>query len=503
MLRDYQVLACKLIRESWKDSPVLALATGAGKTVVAADIIAGCVAKGGRALLVVHTREIVNQTARRFREYGLDVGVLMAGKSPGRSPVVCASVQTLIRRDFPEARVVIIDEAHRAIGDSYKRVIEHYRATGAVLIGLTATPVRLDGRGLGSVGFGKIIEPVRYHELFEAGHLLKPRLFAPSEINVGGLKKRMGEFIMPENAIVGDLVDHYQRITPGTKAVAFACSINHSAAIAAAFTRAGIPAGHLDGAHSTEARDACIRDLSEGRIRVLSNCSLFGEGWDLPALETCIMARPTDSIALYRQQAGRVMRPAPGKTKPTILDHVGNISRHGAPWDPIAWSLEGAEKSKSEHLPFRRCPKCFLMVPIALSACPECLYQFPEPEGRALPKNIDGKLEDVSEIDQIRNWYLGIVRQAWHQHYKLGYARNKYHEHYGNWPGHHLTSLEAEAYPCIDHEAEERTSKWGTRIVCKKCLRPGRVVAAGSPGRTGPSYRFGEVRTHDSGENPR
>lgn len=474
-LRDYQRRACEEIRAAWRESPLLCIPTGGGKTVVAADFISGCIAKGGRALLIVHSRDLVHQTARRFRAQGLTVGVLMGREHPGDAPVVCATIQTLARRELPVAKVVIIDEAHRAASESYQDVIAEYRARDAVIIGLTATPARLDGRGLGSVGFGRIVDPITYEELFAAGHLLKPRPYAPSDLNIANLKVRAGEFVMPDKAIVGDLVEHYKKISPGTLAVAFGCTVDHSKAIAEAFNAGGIPAGHLDGASCTEERDDMLSALAARDILVLSNCALFGEGWDMPQLETCIMARPTMSMTIFRQQAGRIMRPYPGKREPILLDHVANIRRHGMPWDRIVWSLDSRPPKESANAQVKRCPKCFAMVPTQTRTC-HCGYEFPFADASRVPASVDGELVDVSQVDARKVWYLDLVRTAWAAQYRVGWARNKYRERFNEWPPVRFTKAEKEHYPCVEHEAESFTGRWGTKYRCRKCLREARPV---------------------------
>lgn len=461
MLRPYQLDALAQLRARWRQRPILCLATGAGKTVVAAEIVRGAVERGRRALILAHTRQIVSQTAARFRDHGLAVGVLMADEHPGDAPVIVASVQTLIRREFPAASVVIIDEAHHATSESYRRIIEHY--SDAAIIGLTATPQRLDGQGLGEVGFGAIIEPVTYEQLFAEGWLVRPVVYAPTVPDLSGVRRRAGDFDMHEASkrIAGRLVEHYRNLANGSRAVAFACSILHSQSIAEGFEADGVPAEHLDGGDADEIRAGVLARIVSGDTLLVSNCSLFGEGFDLPSLECCIMARPTQSMTVYRQQAGRVMRPAPGKATAIILDHAGNSLRHGFPWSPITWSLDGKARATGDgETPCKRCDDCGCICPSGCSECPECGAPFVF--GIALPSETDERLGKLTP----ETFYASLVALAWDRGWKIGYARHRYRTQFGDWPRH--AEIERRLYPCDQHEIGPR---WGRRFRCARCLR--------------------------------
>lgn len=461
-LRPYQLRAVDALRASWRKVPILVMPTGSGKTQVAASIIEGAVAKNRRALILAHTRQIVLQTAARFRERGLNVGVLMAEHSPGDAPVVVASIQTLARRPPQEFGVVVVDEAHHAAGKTYRAIIARY-LDGCVL-GLTATPQRLDGLGLGDVGFGVIVEPVTYEELFRDGWLLKPLIYAPEVPDMTGVRRTAGEYVMgeAEKKITGKLVEHFQRLGRAP-AVAFGCSIEHSQRIAAAFNAAGVAAEHLDGTDPQETRDATLARLGSGATTLLSVCSLLGEGWDLPALATVVMARPTLSLTVYRQQAGRVMRPAPDKAVPIILDHAGNTLRHGVPWDTIAWSLEGRPRTEGVA-PMKRCEECYAIIPIGSTVCPECgaivLVR------SSVPVETSEKLALHESHDSRREWYALRVQEASARRRRIGWARHAYKQRYGVWPR-KMDDLE-EAYVCCF--PEWTVSQRGRRY-CARCLR--------------------------------
>lgn len=260
----------------------------------------------------------------------------------------------------PEAvDLLIIDEAHRTTAATYRAIIAKYK--GCAVLGLTATPRRTDGQGLVDV-FDEIVECSSVKELIESGHLVPYRaLEAPDAAlkSLASMKRKRGDYdqsalseLMSRPRLIGDVVREYRKHGLGRRAVAFCVSVEHSKALAAALVAAGVRAKHLDGTASEKARKAALKALSGHEIDVLCNVNLFTEGWDCPSVSCVIMARPTESLTLYLQSVGRGMRPASGmigKTNLLILDHAGNMARHGYPDDPREWSLESeAQRAKRE-----------------------------------------------------------------------------------------------------------------------------------------------------------
>jgi len=197
--------------------------------------------------------------------------------------------------------------------------------------------------------------------------------------------------------ITGDAIAHYQRLARGKRAVVFACSIEHSRHIVAQFQAAGVRAMHVDGETDHAERDAAIQSFERGAIDVLSNVELFGEGFDLPALEVAILLRPTQSLTLYLQQVGRALRACDGKAEALILDHAGNALRHGLPDDERQWTLEGRKKRKrsgADTEVTKVCPKCFFVVRAVLARCSHCGHVFLGAGGRAVDE-VDGELIEV------------------------------------------------------------------------------------------------------------
>lgn len=410
-LRPYQVDAVAAIRRAYaagRRAPCYQLPTGGGKTVVFSYIAREAEKRGTRVLILVHRRELLLQGSRSLREIGLEHGLVAPGESPGDAQVRIASVQTLVRRLDRERPpdLVVIDEAHHAVAGSWRRVLDHWPK--AWVLGVTATPARLDGKGLGvRVGgpFDELVRGPSVRELTDGGYLVPADVYAPPmKADLDGVATRLGDFDrheirvrMDRPVITGDAVDHYLRLARGRPAIAFCTSVEHSLHVAKAFTDAGIPSGTIDGSLADDERDEVLARLAAGDIRVLTSCEIVSEGFDLPAVEVAILLRPTKSLTLYLQQVGRVLRPSPGKSSATILDHAGNVERHGLPDDDREWDLNGAKRRRAGAPPVRRCPECFACHPPA-PECPECGHVY-EPVPREGPEAVPGELRKVTRED--------------------------------------------------------------------------------------------------------
>lgn len=411
-LRDYQQLGVSDIRNAYragKKAPLYVAPTGSGKTVLFAYISDGTSRKGNTVLILVHRQELVDQTSRTLNAFGVPHGIIAAGRTPDRTHAVqIASVQTLVRRlDFFRPALIIIDEAHHGTAGSWRKVLDHNPQ--ARVLGVTATPERLDGRGLKEV-FDILIRGPEVKDLIRAGHLAPPVYYAPPQsADLSHLHVRGGDFdkgeiaaAMDKAAITGDAVEHYRRICNGVPAVAFCASIKHAQHVAEQFQAAGYRAGTIDGNMDRDARREIVRSLGDGRLNVLTSCEIINEGFDLPIVTAAILLRPTLSLSVHLQQIGRVLRPSPevGKTKAVILDHVGNLARHGLAEDMREWSLEGrkrkAKKSKDEpEVNVTQCPSCYCCHEPA-PQCPQCGHIYP-PRNREI-EVIDGDLKMVSGL---------------------------------------------------------------------------------------------------------
>lgn len=378
--------------------------TGSGKTALTAHMLATAAAKGMGSWFIVHRRELVRQSLRAFSQAGINPGVVATGFfEDDRRSVQIASIQTLARRykRVRRPRLVVWDECHHIAAGSWSTIFN--ALPDAFHIGLTATPERLDGQGLGEF-FQEMINGPSVSRLIEDGFLSPYKMFAPSGVSLAGIHTRMGDFVASElqaavdkPTITGDAIKHYRRHSDGKRAVVFCVSVEHSKHVVTQFQAAGIPAAHVDGETDVSERDAAIRKFEAGTIKVLSNVELFGEGFDLPAIEAAILLRPTQSLGLYLQQVGRALRPSPGKDHAVILDHAGNCERHGLPDEDREWSLEGRDtrrKGSSDAGFVRVCPKCFAAQIPGSAMCRYCAHVF-----EAKPRQVEQVEGDLQEID--------------------------------------------------------------------------------------------------------
>jgi superfamily II DNA or RNA helicase len=426
-LRPYQHGAIGNLRTaiaSGQKRVLLQAATGAGKTIIACEMIQRATAKSKRVLFIAHRKEIINQTSGKLDAFGIEHGVIMAyHRRVNAHAVQVASIQTLIRRDKPEADLIIIDECHLSVSASFKEILAHY--PNATVIGLTATPVRLDGRGLGEI-YGDIVQVIPMAKLIAEGHLVKPRVFAPFIPDMKGVKKSKGDYdacetakLMDRKEITADIVKHWletvridytvakigERESSGfqtnhRKTIVFASSVQHSKNLVSEFTESGISAKHLDATTPATERDQTLQAWRDGKFTVLSNCGLFIEGLDVPAASCCILARPTKSLTIYLQAVGRVMRPHESKADCVILDCAGLTYEHGFVDDHREWTLDGKiKRPKDDVQAVHICEECFAAYSKAQypNECPECGFVMPV-ERKAI-KTVEVELKELTRAD--------------------------------------------------------------------------------------------------------
>jgi DNA repair protein RadD len=383
-LRPYQQQAIIDLRLAYRGgarAPLLVAATGAGKTVILAAITAGAVERGRRVLILVHRRELIRQASAKLTQAGVTHGIIAAGFQPSDHPVQVASVQTLARRlerQHWQSDLIVIDEAHHAIAGTWAKVISHW--PDSFLLGVTATPIRQDGRGLGAM-FDCLVLGPSTDKLVAAGYLTPVKIYAPPQVaDLTGIRTRAGDYAndqaaaaMTRPTVTGDAISHYQRIAAGQPAIAFCCNVNHATTVSDAFNAAGISSATLLG--NTTDRDALVARFAGGALQVLVTVDVVSEGFDCPGAAVAILLRPTQSEGLYLQQVGRVLRPAPGKDHALILDHVGNVHRHGFPDDVRPWTLDDARQRTGRSGPpapcVRTCESCFAAF-APQPICPVC-----------------------------------------------------------------------------------------------------------------------------------
>jgi DNA repair protein RadD len=413
--RPRQAKAIKDLRTAYRQgfkAPILIAPTGFGKSATAICMIQGALEKGKRVWFIAHLKEILNDTSGRLTEAGIPHGWIAAGRDGNhRLPVQVAMVQTLVRRldRYQPPDLIIVDEAHLAVANTYQQIFEwagagpkHTRPGGAHLLHLTATPTRLDGRGLGEVA-DILVPTCSTQDLIDEGLLAPIRYYAPSEPDLTGVHTVAGDFNQGElaaamdiNVITGCAVTHYRKLADGRPAVAFCVTVEHATNVAEQFKQAGYRAVAISGESDTVARDAALQGLRDGRLDVVCNCALWVAGVDAPSIGCIILLTPTQSVVKHLQSIGRGLRTHPGKTECIVLDHAGNVKRHGLPTDPREWTLAATEKKKNakkSEVPVKTCPVCFATVPSAVTDC-SCGHHF-EPVAREI-NEVDGELLEIT-----------------------------------------------------------------------------------------------------------
>ncbi len=406
-LRDYQQDLVARASHTLKDSPrVLVQApTGAGKTLLSASMVGGAAKKGRRIIFLTHRAELLRQTCGAFDKLDIEHGTIQAGQpfNPHHQ-VHVASIQTVARRldALKQYDMAVVDEAHHAVSKTFADVLDFIRPRWTV--GLSATPCRLDGKGL-SEQFDAIVNGPRVAELIDRGFLSRFKIFAPTTIDVTQARTSNGEYnkhdiedAVDRPKVVGDAIIHYHRYAAGKRAVVFCVSLAHAEHVVDQFLAANVPAERVDGKMGQAERAAALGRFERGETLILASVDLVSEGFDLPAIEACICLRPTKSLSLWIQQIGRVLRPSPGKEHAIILDHVSGTQMHGFPDDDRDWSLEGVKKQKKgatseAELRVKTCPSCFAVHPM-LPNCPACGHIY-ETKARQ-PEYADGELRELS-----------------------------------------------------------------------------------------------------------
>lgn len=396
---------------------LVVLPPGGGKTVVAAFMGRRVAAQNSSLFFNCHRAELLQQTSLTFSRCELPHGFIASGKAiSAYSLVNVCSIDTLKNRvaNLKQPKFVIWDECHHIGAAGWAAIMKSW--PDAFHIGLTGTPWRLDGTGLGEY-FDVMIEGPTVAELMAMGALSPYEIYAPP-VDMKGVRKQFADFAKGESAerldkpkLIGDIIEHWRKRANGLRTVGYAINRAHSHHLAEQFRAAGIAAAHLDGDTPKGERKQIIRDYAAGTLRVLFNVDLFGEGFDLSAIaqtdvtiDCVIQARPTMSLSLDRQQKMRCMRPGPGKIG-IILDHAGNCQRHGFPDDDIEWTLEGRAGNRkgdsSGPPPPVTCPGCFRQIRLPLPPKCKCGHVFDKPSVKPIEVG-DGELVKVTSDDMAR-----------------------------------------------------------------------------------------------------
>lgn len=467
-LRPYQIEVIQRCRDAFASGIrriLLVAPTGAGKTVLSAEMVRTAQEKNRRVLFLVHRRELLGQAANKLHAIGIDAGTIAAGFEPRPSQTVqVASISTLharamrsARMQLPPADLVVVDEAHHSAAKTWRDIVNSY--PDAALVGLTATPCRGDGRGLGSI-FETMVECPGVSDLVKLGYLTGTRVYAPGAPDLSGVKITAGDYnekalalVMNQDELVGDVVLHWQRHAEGRKTLVYAVDVAHSMHIRDEFCQAGIAAGHIDGTTPAEERDSILSQLRRGSLDVVSNCQVLTEGFDCPDVGCVILARPTKSFGMYRQIVGRGLRPSPEKPDNLciVIDHSGATLEHGFVDEPVEWSLKEDTKAASKTVASATVAKVRKLVD-----CPECgsvRWQGrpcscgwrPVGYGEGQPF-MDG---DLIELDRAGNprkpasagdkwepesFYKQLLGYSRERGFADGWAAHKYREKFATWP---------------------------------------------------------------------
>lgn len=465
--RPYQLKAIADLRASvaaGHRAPVLVMGTGSGKTICAAHLILGAVNKGRKVLFLSPRRELVYQTSEKLAALEVPHGIIMAGERPSMMPdVQVVSVPTMharyfrdhddgaFARELPPADLIVIDEIHACMSRMTMRILEAYPK--AVRIGLTATPARSDGRGLGEICDDMVFGP-SVAELTEMGMLVPLRYFGAEKADLSKVRMQAGDYhqgdlgeVMGQPKLIGDVVQNWLRLCPDRLTVVFAVNRAHALALQQEFQHAGVSAGYIDGETPNDERHQIFAQMVAGEMRVLCSVDVVSMGWDMPEASCGIIARPTKSIARYLQMVGRIMRIHESKTDAWVIDHAGAVDELGFADDPQPWSLDGkskiqerkaAEKKEPKPIECSQCHRVFRPAKV----CPGCGHDM---GGRAA-KAIEAHQAELHEIDRKtrqpkkatmadkQDWWSGFLHMARDRGKSHKWVLAQYKSKFGVWP---------------------------------------------------------------------
>lgn len=464
-LRPYQRTSIEEMRQGIRDSmkrQILYLPTGGGKTLTALYLIQSAMDKGTRVVFICNRRHLVAQASKVFTAYGVDHGILQGENTHGLGKqLLIASIDTIRTRGFPEdIRLMVFDEAHFVAGN--KAALELIkRHNNITIVGLSATPF---AKGLGRMYsemngplFHRIVAAVTIKDLIAQGYLTDCDIYAPSAPDMTGCKLVAGDYTDKDAeersntpTLVGDILEHWVKLSYGKPTVVFASSVAHSKHICGVFQSAGISAEHIDAYTTDEDRHEIFARFDSGETLILSNVGVLCEGWDAPHCHTMILARPTRSLARYIQMAGRVLRPHETKQREDgsgafalILDHSGTVANLGFPTDDLPLTLDdgkpkksaGSDKKEREKLP-KECPECHYLKPPGERTCAKCGHT---PQYTKDVETAQGELTLIkggkrsSKMDK-QQTYSGLLHYQMMKGYRHGWAAHKYRTIFDVWP---------------------------------------------------------------------
>jgi DNA repair protein RadD len=479
-LRPHQTRAIEMLRESLRSGkrrPLLQAPTGFGKTLLAAAVVEGALAKRKRVIFTVPALSLVDQTVKAFWEDGIrNVGVIQGthAMTDWSRPVQVASVQTLQRRPIPEADVVMIDECHR-LYDFYGNWMKDSAWQNRPFIGLSATPWT---RGLGQY-FDDLVIAATTQDLISEGYLSRFRVFAPSHPDLSGVRTVAGDYhegdlsgVMNDNLLVADIVDTWLQRAENRPTFCFGVDRAHAKHLQAKFAEAGISTGYIDAYTPISERNETQRQFHNGDIRVVCNvgCLTTGIDWDVRCI---VLARPTKSEILFVQIIGRGLRKAEGKEDCLILDHSDTHLRLGFVTDIHHEVLDdGRPRAKARasdriRLP-KECPQCAFLKPPRTPKCPVCGFK---PEATTDIEPTDGELVEITRREDRTHTASNEEKAAFYAQLRgyaqardyaraRGWAANKFREKFHVWPNGFENVPAMEPTPKVSSWIKSRQIAW-------------------------------------------
>jgi superfamily II DNA or RNA helicase len=469
-LRPYQPVTIEAVRNSIRAGNkriILQAPCGSGKTIMAAEIVRCALEKNKKVIFFVHYRQLAHQAIERFSAYGMtdEVGCIMAGVQPHLDrPVQVISIQTYDKRLqlaalaenewFKKADLVFYDEAHSSIAKTRRAILELYKES-AVILGLTATPCRSDGRPLNAI-YQDIVSCSSISELTEEGFLVpviyygakeQPNLEHIPETGGDYNQKVLGERV-DKKKLVGDILENWLRIASDRQTVIFATNVKHSRHIEMVFQDHGIKIAHVDARTPDDKRQVILKDFEHKAIQVVTNCNVYSEGADMPWASCVVIAKPTKSYARFMQMGGRGLRLYDDKEDCILIDHARVVSAHGFLDDTVDWNLNGVDKAwkktktkKKETLPIE-CEECRNIF--KGGTCPRCGWKIKR-YGKAVKttdaklrqltrKNVKRKKKRIYTMAEKRFFYGQLKLVCKEKNYKEGWIAHKYRHKFGVWP---------------------------------------------------------------------
>lgn len=480
-LRDYQERDIAAMRSALAvhQSVLYVAPCGSGKGTAISYIVHRCVERGKRVIFAVHGKALVHDMSERVAKLGIPHGVLMGSHRRERwHSVQVASIDTLHRMAHPpKADLIIADEADTALSPTWRKTIAQF--PDSKLLGLTATPTRLDGQGLGRASgglFDAMILGPSEKDLIDTGYLVGSRVLAPDPpVGLDAVKMTAGEFNPKQQAavfnkavVIGDLVKHWKQYGSDRKTAAFGVDQAHALQIAEKFRESGFGWAYVDAETPDDERARIWKDLDtpNGTLMGVSSVGVCTVGWDHPIVKCIVVARKTASLRLWRQILGRPSRPYPGYTHSLVLDHAGNTFIHhpyGMFEDAVPWSLDGAairavgDKAQAAtqcktpvtidgklHLP------CYGIFKTGPSHCPYCglillrqARKIHEEEGELKEVSRDALWDEPLTGKPPKNFrlndghkaaWLDLQRQALERGWKPGAAAIRFKARFAMWP---------------------------------------------------------------------